>query len=259
MSRIDTSTAALLRVEAIERNGGDVPDSGDLRLVLTDLLGFAEHDREVDSAAIYGRGPKAAVDLRLVGGETISFEAYADICTGSRLSTMLATTASVNRGFTNEQARRVACLIRWLAERHEQNSEDADLLELGREYRRVAPREVIELDVQSSRWRGFSALSVRDPISEAGEHASALAIACKAPMLVDRASGVELIRTGWFRQYVRREVGGVYGPAQLATRMERVGWRRPGREGRIMARCPTDDRSLVWSFYVVEPGWGAGP
>jgi hypothetical protein len=74
---------------------------------------------------------------------------------------------------------------------------------------------------------------------------------------VDRATGTQYIRTGWFRQYVRRELGGVYDAARLATRMERLGWQRPGREGRIMARW--EDRSLVWTFYVVDSGWGAGP
>src|SRR5689334_10354260 len=152
MSGVDAGTAALVRVEAIERNGGGTPEAADLRLVLADLLGFAEQGRDVDSAAIYGRGPKAAVDLRLSDGELISFDAYADICAGSRLSTVLATTASINRAFTNEQARRIACLIRWLAERYDENTEDAELLDLGREYRRVAPREVIDLDAQASRW-----------------------------------------------------------------------------------------------------------
>ncbi len=110
---------------------------------------------------IYGCGPKAAVDL-LSGDDVIRFDTCADICTGNRLSTALATAASINRPFKNEQARRIACLIRCLAERHEKNSEDAELRELGREYRRVAPREVIDLDRQESRWQGFSRLGTCD-------------------------------------------------------------------------------------------------
>jgi hypothetical protein len=260
MTGVDVGTAAHLRVEAAERNGG-TPAEDDLRVVLSDLLGLTERGRHVEAAAIYGRGPKATVDLRLAGGEVIGFDSYADICNGTRLSAVLATTASVNQPFKSEDARRIACLVRWLAERHEEDAEDEALVELGREYRRVAPREVIDLDMQADRWRGFSLLSTRDPVREAGEHASALAVACQAPMLVDRASSVELIRTGWFRQYVRRELGGVYGPAQLATRMERLGWRRPGREGRIIARCPTDTARppLIWTFYVVEHDWGTTP
>ena len=87
------------------------------------------------------------------------------------------------------------------------------------------------------------------------------ALAAKSPILVDRASGVELIRTGWFKQFVRREVGGIYGAAQLSNGMQRLGWRRPGNHGRVIARCPSDARRppLIWTFYVVERDWGTGP
>jgi hypothetical protein len=260
---VDSGTAALIRVENVERNGGTA-DPEDLRIALAILLGLAERGRAVEAASIYGRGPKAAVDLRLSGGEVVSFDTYSDVCAGSRLSAVLATTVGINRPFRNDEARRVACLIRWLAERHEEGSEDAELLDLAREYLRVARRIEVDFGAQLSRWQGFSELAACDPErqhpdSDVRERLTPLMLAARSPVLVDRATRTEYIRTGWFRQYVRRELGGVYDAGRLATRMERLGWKRPGREGRIMARCPTDDRSLVWTFYVVEAGWGAGP
>jgi hypothetical protein len=191
----------------------------------------------------------------------VGFDSYNDVCTGSRLSAVLATTVGINRPFNNNDARRVACLIRWLAERHEEGSEDAELLDLAREYLRVVRHIEVDFGEQASRWRGFSELASCDPDRGVGdhEHLIPLMLAARSPVLVDRTTGAEYIRTGWFRQYVRRELGGIYDPARLAMRMERLGWKRPGSQGRIMARCPTDNRSLVWTFYVVEAAWGAGP
>ena len=100
-------------------------------------------------------------------------------------------------------------------------------------------------------------LATADLVWDAGDRPTAHALAAGSTVLVDR-EGTRYVRTGWFRSYVRREVGGLYSPAALAAQMERVGWRRPGSQGRVEATSPSDGRSLVWTFYTVPGRLGAG-
>lgn len=217
---------------------------------LTELLGIA-----VAAANIYGRGPTASVDLLLCDGAKLTFDRFGDVAKPSTLSAALVTLTGVYKTFKGPEAGRVAAAVFRLARHYRDASADEAAGEMGYEYLRLAPTQDFDMSDQAERWRAFCDLARVSPAWDVGDNRSAHAIASGSVVLIDRESGTRYVRTGWFRSYVKREVGGLYSPAALAAQMERVGWQRPGSQGRVKATCPTDSRSLVWTFYTVAAGW----
>jgi hypothetical protein len=224
---------------------------------LTSRARLDEAGLRVVGADVYGRGPTARVDLRLSEGRPLTFERFGDLAKPAALAAHLVTEAGVWRTFKGPEAGAIAAAVFRLAEHRAEAEGDENARELGGEFLRLAGAIDVDLADQAERWRAFSALARMEPAHDAGEDRSAWALARASAVLRD-AGGLRYVRCGWFAAYARREVGGVYSPATLAVQMKAVGWRRRGSEGRIMARCPGDRRSLVWTFYEVPAGWEDG-
>lgn len=257
-------TPKTLTVEQIERMSGQVlrstngatPAPEDLRAALTEQLGLDVVHLAVTSVEVFGRGQGARVDVHLKGAnKPLRFDRYGDIAKPSTLTAELMSQLGVGRSFKGPDAVAVGVTIFQLARHHEAADEDEAAREWACEYLRVAPVQETDLSDQVDRWRGFEALSRLEPSRLAGDDKSAAAIAAHSLVLADRESGQRLVRAGWFQAYVKREVGGVYSPATLATQMQRVGWQRSNSEGRIKATSPTSGRILAWRFYTVPAGW----
>jgi hypothetical protein len=238
-------------------HGKPLPNSPDeLRAQLTERLGLADVGLEVVSATVFGRALSASVDLRLSGGQTITFERYADVTKPAILAAYLATTVGVSASFKGPDAIAVAVLIQRLADHQDEASADEAAREWGCEFLRIAPTLELDLGDQAERWQGFAALATLNPGKDAGEDRSAAAYAAATTVLIDRASGERLVRAGWMLAFVRREVGITYKPADLSIQMLRVGWERRASEGWVKATSPTGDRKpLRWRFYIVASGW----
>lgn len=264
---IDSATAEQWESERHERAAKTKPrratkpaasEPGDLRRELTIALGLEEAELAVTGAAVYGRGPQASVDLHLSDGSRITFEKFSDIAKPVILSAYIVSCVGVYRSFKGAEAGAIAAMIHKIAKHHAAADRDEAAAEWGAEFVRLAP--VIELDMNSQheRWAAFNTLAAMNPARDGGEDRSSYTLAQSATVLSDRASGSRYVRSGWFHSYVKREVGGVYSPAQLAAEMERVGWQRPNTQGRIKATNPTDGRALSFRFFVVPPEWDAG-
>jgi hypothetical protein len=225
-----------------------------MREELTKLLGLEQISRTVIGAEVFGRGVAASVDLHLSGDLKVTFDRFGDIGKPAALTAHLMTTLGVEQTLKGPQAIHAGSLIFRLARHHGEEDADAIAREWGVEFLRLAPVGEVDLQDQASRWRAFSRLAQLSPQRDAGEDRSAHSLACAAVVL-EATNGVRLVRSGWFLAYVRREVGGM-DPGALATRMERVGWRRQGAEGWIKATCPDDPRrTLRWRFYNAPEGW----
>lgn len=222
---------------------------------LTAALGLDTIGRKVVGASIFGRGPDALVDVLLDNGERIAFARYADITKPVLLNATLITTLGVPAAINGAVATAIAVAIHQLAKHHAEADEDAAVQEFGVENLRFSPSIDVAMGDQAKRWTAFAALARMNPASDAGEDRSAAAYAAACTILVDAETGTRYVRAGWFQAFVKREVGGMYSPARLAQAMLRVGWTRPGSQGRVKATNPTDGRTLQWPFYTVAAGW----
>jgi len=95
-------------------------------------------------------------------------------------------------------------------------------------------------------------LNESDPVARSRELGTSIARQCT--VLEDR-QGTRYVRCGWFLSFVRAAAG-AYSSEDLARDMQRVGWGRAGKSGRIKATAPGHTRTLGWSFYVVAADWG---
>jgi hypothetical protein len=239
-----------------QTNGTVLTEEPDvMRKDLAEMLELAEINRGILDVQMFGRGPNASVDLQLSGDVRLTFERFADVTKPPALTAHLAS-IGIARTFKGREAALAGALISRLARHHDGESAEAIAAEWGREFVRLAALQEADLDDQAERWRAFASLRGLNPARDAGEDRSSHSLACAAVVLADKTSGVRLVRCGWFLSYVRREVGGMYSPQSLGTQMERAGWQRSGREGRIKATCPDDPRrTLIWRFYSVPNGW----
>lgn len=112
---------------------------------------------------------------------------------------------------------------------------------------------------QGSRWEAFCALKRHSPTREVHSQGPYLGgtLADGGLVLVD-GDGTRYVRCGWFYECVRSQDASAGGHAQIAQRMERVGWKRRGKRGRIKATCKGFQGDLHWSFFVVAADWEAG-
>jgi hypothetical protein len=231
------------------------PATPDHAAALTAALGLDTIGRKVATANIYGRGPNAVVDVHLDDGQRLAFERFSDITKAQVLSATLVTTLGVVVALKPPEAASVAAAIHGLATHHDQADEDAVVAEWGSEYLRFTPTIDVDMSDQKGRWDAFSALARMNPAQDAGEDRSAPSYAACGTLLVDEQTEMRYLRAGWFVQFVKREAGGLYSPARLAQAMLRVGWTRPGAQGRVKATCPDTGQQLTWPFYTVNADW----
>jgi len=141
-----------------------------------------------------------------------------------------------------------------IAERRETLSQDLAAVEWGSEYLQAAPTIAVDMEDGADRWRAFGELEGYAPRSTAREQGLSLAAAGR---VLVHADGVRFVRTGWFHDWARSLDVSAGGNAEIGARMERVGWGRRGRHGRIKATRPGFRESRVWNFFTVAPDWMA--
>jgi len=134
------------------------------------------------------------------------------------------------------------------------NLQEAETLDdrardLGVSYLQEAPTELVDMDDQASRWAAFTKLRDITP----GKAEPGSSIASQSLVLVD-PHGNRYVRTQWFSEYVK--AGSMPGTAaDVNRRMQRLGWTKTGKQGRIKATSPSGHDHLVWSFHVVTRDW----
>jgi hypothetical protein len=127
--------------------------------------------------------------------------------------------------------------------------------EIGRAYLQSATRHDVDLSDQEARWEAFCMLERFDPIASARRDSVTVA---QASVVLHDPQGIRYVRCSWLAAQYRRE-DPTASPQDVAHRMQRVGWPRRGRHGRIKATPVGRKGQLAWNFYVVAPGWEETP
>ena len=107
-------------------------------------------------------------------------------------------------------------------------------------YLQAAQVVTVNMSDGTERWGAFQRL--------ARQRASSIEV-------LEHLDGTRFVRTGWFFDHVRRCDYAAGSNGAIATRMERVDWKRRGKTGRIKATSPSFPGTLVWSFFDVPAGW----
>ncbi len=241
MSTIDDLTAAQ----------SAIPDPISAAATLTALLDLPSVGLAIRGARVVGRGSRASADLYLSDDTTITFESLRDVANPTRLAVEIAACTGATPRLKAPQAVKAIALLRALAEHQEVVSADALAVEWGATFLQAADVLDIDLGDQGQRWEAFKRLEAIEPGVRCRQEGVSVA---KASLVLRDTDQTRLVRTGWFRSHVRSE-DHLASPQEIAHQMERVGWKRPGGQGRIKATRPKLPGSLVWTFYAIPAGW----
>lgn len=232
-----------------------IADSRESLESIAGQLGLTEAGLSILEIRMFGRGPNARVHIQISRDLRLVFDRFADVASGPRLTQHLVTQTGVYMAIKNAQAGEIAAAIFRCAEYFEAATEEDQAREWGTEYLRLASKRPFVFANQADRWQAFNELHRLNPASDDSEDRSARSLAKRSIVLVDKMTGVRFIRCGWFKDYVKREVGSLYSPSALNQLMMAVGWNRPNSQGRIKATNPTTNEDLSWSFYKVPKTW----
>lgn len=207
---------------------------------LTVLLGLDDVGKRVDAVRVYGRGSRAHVCLLLDDGDRIVLDPLGGCSTPAKMMLELASQAGATPALKGPDVIRAVKLFWLLGEHYESADIASRAWELGAEYLRTAAIGEVDMDDQEARWAAFVTLDRADR-----NHGKVV--------LVDRA-GTRYVRAKWFADYLRAH-SSPGEPAAMTAELERSGWRKPGREGRIKATRPGLGGELIWAFHLVPNGW----
>jgi hypothetical protein len=206
----------------------------------------------IASARTVGHGSRASADISFSDGSSVTFDTLSDFANPNRLAVQLGAAIGVAPILKRPDALRAMVLLCAIAEREETATADDIATEWGVTYLQAAEVLTVDLDDQTERWAAFERLNRHDPWAEAKYRGCGLA---HAGLVLAHLDGARFVRTGWFSAFARSQDAAAGGNADIAQRMERVGWRRRGRRGRVKATPPSRPGQLAWSFFVVEAGW----
>ncbi len=218
---------------------------------LSDLLALPSVGLSVIGARLIGDGGDAAAYLDLSNGSELVFKSMREMVQPSRLMAEVVATTGALLKLKQPQSMEVVALVRQVA-RHIRTMGEADeAIEWGVGFLQAAT--VIDFDVtdQGERWGAFSRLATIDP--RVTHRLNGVSVAAASTTL-RHLDGSTLVRTDWFRAYVR-SIEPRVSPAQVAIQMQRVGWVRRGREGRWLARQPLGPGQHNWAFWLVPKHW----
>jgi hypothetical protein len=219
---------------------------------LAALLDLPSVGVEIRGAHVVGQGSRASVQIALSNGETLEWDTVRDMVRPQNLIAEVAACTGATPTLKQPQAVRAVALVRALAERTAGITANDEARTWGIEYLQSADTLDVDLNDQGGRWAVFKHLDGVDPYTTARDKGAPFA---HATVVLRHSDGSRLVRTGWFRDYVKREQDHTVSPAQLHNRMQRVGWQRRGNHGRIKATCPGRRDSLQWNFYIVPTDW----
>lgn len=213
---------------------------------LATLFDLPALDIKILRADTFGSGSRAAVEIQLSNGETMSFDTLREVGNAGILAAELAACTGATPKLAKADALTAISLVRTIASTHRAMSDNDVARDWGTSYLQTAQFIDFDLDDHRDRWGAFSQLNEVDPSRDP--------IGVPPPNLVLRhTDGTRLVRASWFGTFVRR-IDSV-SSREIPTRMARVGWDRRGSEGRIKASRPGFRDTLQWSFYLVAEGW----
>ena len=210
---------------------------------LDELLGLKAIGKQIDVVKVFGRGSNAVAWIELDNGEKIVLDTIGKFATPGRLTTEVALRTGAAPVFKPGQVVRVLVLLHDLGRLTETFETEDHALDHGCEYLRLTPTQAVTMSDQASRWQAFDLLAHVGRSSGPPEF-----------VLEDTDTGARYVRSDWFATYVRSRVSP--GEVEAIGRaMERLGWDKPGRQGRIKATAPGRKGTRIWAFYVVPKGW----
>lgn len=218
---------------------------------LAALLDLPSVGLTIRGGRIVGHGSEATADIYLSDGSAITFRSLRQIGTAALLALEVVSCTGANPNLKAPQARRAVALLRALAEHQAAASTDELSVEWGTGYLQAAPVLAIDVNDQAQRWRAFSELDRIDPFARSRQDGMSIAA---ASLVLRHEDGTRLVRCGWFRAHARQD-DPTASPQEIANRMQRVGWQRRNKSGRIKATRPGNVGSLVWTFYSVPANW----
>jgi hypothetical protein len=222
---------------------------------LAQLLGLPSVGLTIVGARIVGKGSRASADLYLSDGSEVTFETLRDFANPTRLAVEIAACTGATPSLKAPMALRAMALLRSISERRESFTADQIAFDWGATYLQSASTLEADMNDREGRWRAFSELERHDPWSVSRERGGTLAHAGK---VLVHMGGTRFVRCGWFHSYVRTMDASAGGNADIAQRMERIGWLRRGTRGRIKATRQGFPGQLAWSFFEVPKSWEDG-
>lgn len=216
---------------------------------LTVMLDLGSVGLEVRGARIVGNGMSATAYLFLSDGTTMTFETLRDFASPNKLAGELAIHTHATPVIKQPTATKALAYLSIIAEHERTATVDEVSSEWGLTFLQRATPFDVDMNDRAQRWAAFKHLEEVDRNLDKECRQFARSVVA----LVD-SEGSRYVRTGWFREHVRQDDRAV-SPQEIAQRMERVGWRRRGKEGRIKATSPGLRGQLVWPFYVVPAQW----
>jgi hypothetical protein len=192
------------------------------------------------------------VYVNLAAGGKVVLDTLGRCASVGKLGAELAIQAGAETKFTAVTVNRVLVLFHRLGQKVEEHEREDQAFDHGFTFLRAARVEPVTMADQADRWRAFNLLDRVDPVAEA--RLDNKSVAAASLVLKDADSGIRYVRVAWLKSYVRQQTGP--GDAeQMARALLRVGWDKPGREGRVKATAPDRKGELVWAFFTVPKGW----
>lgn len=218
---------------------------------LSTLLALDSVGLSVRGARTVGSGGDASADMYLSNGVTITFQTLRDVGKPQPLAFEIAIATGAIAKINGPAALRAVSLLHTIAQHTESDTADDIAFGWGSDFLAAAQCVDVDWGDQAQRWEAFARLRRTDPFSAARAEGTSLAASCLVFRGVD---GSRYVRTSWLRGHVRQDSGAM-SPGRIANALMRVGWHRPGKEGRISARQPGFAGLDVQCFYIVPPGW----
>jgi hypothetical protein len=229
--------------------GEDASAAADALTAMCDMSRVGVH---VTAARLAGNGSRAVVEIDLSNGEVMEFDSVREMCKPAALVAEVVATTGATPKLNGAQAVQAVAFVRAIADWTKTATAADDATSWGLEYLQAATVLDVDMHDQAGRWAAFSHLGSIHPFNRAAEDRTSLAA---ASVVLRHTDGSRLVRTGWFREYVRTELDHTASAIQIRVRMQTAGWQVRGNAGRVKATCPGRPDSRVWTFYVVPPDW----
>jgi hypothetical protein len=238
-------------VRDVSRSNGRPPEEPSAAEELTGLLALHGVGVSVTGATLYGRGSSAIAEIYLSDGSKLTLDPIGKYGSPAKLTVELAIQVGAQPKLNTRGVVQAMALLHKLAVHHETMNRETIAIDRGTEFLQLAAVLSVDMANQAERWQAFSSLNDSDPAARARELGTSIARQCTVN---EDREGTRYVRCGWFLSFVRA-VAGAYSSEELARDMQRVGWERSGKSGRIKACAPGHSRELGWSFYLVHAGW----
>jgi hypothetical protein len=198
----------------------------------------------------------ASAHIYVDNGKAIKLDQLSRFTTTTKLASELALQVGAERKppLKAMDVTRFLRLLHDLAEHHQTLESDDKALDYALTYLDAAVLREVRMSDQVERWRAFDELRT-DPVS--GAFRDGTSIAEHSTVLVDTDSGERLVRCSWFAAFLRQQ-GGAGIVEEITRALQRLGWRKSGREGKVKATAPGRPATLIWAFWIVDPDWPEG-